>query len=122
MMMKNTRKKITHLRLNEAGDFRNQEEIRKWNYIASRLWNKHKIKTYTYTHRSDLDFSRAPFLVVNGSVPGIKGAARSYICKDRKTFDSMVLGPNERKCPADCTKCHMCTDRKFKGTIYVRKH
>lgn len=92
MMMKNTRKKITHLRLNEAGDFRNQEEIRKWNYIASRLWNKHKIKTYTYTHRSDLDFSRAPFLVVNGSVPGIKGAARSYICKDRKTFDSMVLG------------------------------
>lgn len=117
-----TKEKIKTLRLNEAGDFRDQNDVRKWNKVAGYLWNKYRIKSYTYSHMKHLDFSRAPFIVVNGSVRGIKGAARNYLCVNRKTFDRMTLGPNERKCPLDCTKCHMCTDRKFKGTIYVPKH
>lgn len=62
--------KITKLRLNEAGDFRNQEEIKKWNKIAGRLRKDHGIATYAYTARSDLDFSKAPNIIINGSNPG----------------------------------------------------
>lgn len=118
----NKKKKTTHLRLNEAGDFRNQEEVRKWNYIASRLYNKYGIGTYTYTARPDLDFSRAPFIIVNASVPGVKGAARRFICIPRDEYDNMIPGPHEYKCPGDCNKCYVCSSRAFKGTIYCREH
>ena len=116
------KEKIEYLRLNEAGDFRNQEEVRKWNYIASRLYNKYGIRTYGYTARQDLDFSRAPFITVNASVPDVKGAARQYVCIPKDEYDNKIPGPHEYKCPADCTKCHMCKNMKFKGTIWVRPH
>ena len=114
--------KITRLRLNEAGDFRNQKEIKKWNKIAGRLKREHGIVTYTYTARSDLDFSKAPNIVVNGSNPGIRGAVREFRCVEPEEFDNMKPSKGEYKCPFDCTKCSVCASRHFKGVIYCRRH
>lgn len=114
--------KIEYLRLNEAGDFVSQNQVDLWESIAEYLEKNHGIKTYTYTARADLDFSEAQHIVVNGSLPGIKGAVREFHCTPAKTFDTLVISKGEYKCPGDCHKCHVCFSGNFKGVIYCRKH
>ncbi len=120
--MKTKKVKIKQLRLNEAGDFRDQEQVRQWNRIAGRLKREHGITTYTYTARNDLDFSRAPNLIVNASNPGTRGACRRFICTEGKVFDKLELGSNEAKCPGDCTICNLCSTRNRIKRIYCRRH
>ena len=120
--MINMKTKITKLRLNEAGDFRNQEEIKKWNNIAGRVKKDYGIDTYTYTARSDLDFSRAPNIVVNGSNPNIRGAIREFRCVSSEEYNSIKCSKDMYKCPGNCRICNVCSERKFKGIIYCKKH
>ena len=108
--------------MNEAGDFRNQEEIKKWNKIAGRVKKDYGIDTYTYTARSDLDFSRAPNIVVNGSNPNIRGAIREFRCIDPDEYDNMEVSEGEYKCPSNCHHCNVCSTRTFKGIVYCRRH
>ena len=114
--------KIKKLRINEAGDFRDQNEIRKWNKVAGHLRKEHGIVTYTYTARTDLDFSKAPNIIVNGSKPGIRGAAREFRCISPKEYDNMEVSVGEYKCPGDCRNCNVCSTRNFKGVVYCRRH
>ena len=114
--------KITKLRLNEAGDFRNQEEIRKMNKVAGRLRKEHGIVTYAYTARNDLDFSKAPNIIINGSNPGTRGAVREFRCIDPDEYDNMEVSEGEYKCPGDCHHCNVCSTRTFKGIVYCRRH
>ena len=72
---KRKRNKFTALRLNESGDFWTQECIDKAEKIAGIL-SKRSIRTYAYTGRRDLDFSKCKYLVVSGSgfkTYGMKG-------------------------------------------------
>jgi len=72
---KRKRNKFTALRLNEAGDFWSQVCVDKAEKIAGIL-SKYKIKTYSYSARRDLDFSKCKYLVVSGSgfkTSGMKG-------------------------------------------------
>lgn len=114
--------KTKKLRINEAGDFRDQKEIRKWNKVAGRLRKEHGIVTYGYTSRSDLDFSKAPNIIINGSNPGIRGAIREFRCIEPEEFDNMKVSKGEYKCPGDCRICQVCSTRGFKGVVYCRRH
>lgn len=113
---------ITCIRINEAGDFINQNQIVQWNKIAKYFYETFGIITYTYTARTDLDFMAAPFIMVNGSLPNIAGAIRQFYCVPADFYDNCIPGPNEYKCPADCTRCHVCSTANFRGVIYCKKH
>lgn len=113
---------ITHIRLDEAGDFRDQNQIRQWNKIARYMWENRGIKTYTYTARVDLDFSCAPYIMVNGSNPGTLGAAREFLCTPRQVFDNLVLQKGEYKCPGNCKQCSVCYSQNNVTRVYCREH
>jgi len=114
--------KISHLRIDEAGDFRDQNQIDQWNRICGYLKQKYGIISYTYTARSDLDFRSANNIIVNASRPGVKGSIRMFLCTPRDRFDQLQPDRNHYKCPGDCKRCQMCATDKFKGIIYCRQH
>jgi hypothetical protein len=96
-------KKITHLRLNECGDFRTQADVNKADRIAEVL-KTYNIKVYCYTSRSDLDYSNVRYLRIMGSgfkTSGIRGEFRIVENASDKPDGFGV-------CPADCTKCKRC--------------
>lgn len=114
---------IKCIRINEAGDFINQNQIVQWNKIAGYFFKTYGISTYTYTARTDLDFTVAPYIIVNGSLPGVKGALREFICMPRNVFDNWKPGPHEYKCPGDCKICHLCSSRvQSIQRVGVRQH
>ena len=115
-------KKIEKFRINESGDFRDQNEVQKMNKVAGRLRNEHGIVSYTYTARSDLDFFKAPNIIVNGSNPGIRGAVREFRCVEPEEFDNLKPSKGIYKCPGDCHHCNVCSTRNFKGIVYCRRH
>lgn len=103
-----TKNKITALRFNESGDFRTQKDIEIAESIADILWHNGRVKTYCYTARRDLNFSKVKYLIIMGSgftKPGIKGEFRAIknIADKSKGFGL---------CCGDCTKCHRCIDGK----------
>lgn len=118
----NAPEQIRYIRLDEAGDFRDQNQVIQWNKIARYFWDTRQIGTYTYTARIDLDFSKANYICVNGSLPGIEGAAREYKCVPHDVYDNMTPQNGVHLCPGDCHNCNMCFTDKFSGIIYCRKH
>ena len=122
--IENSPEPIKYIRLDEAGDFVNQNQVNQWNKIARYFWEQRGIRTYTYTARADLDFSNAKYILVNGSLPGITGAAREFKCVPANIYDEMTTckAKGTYHCPGDCTTCHMCFTAGFKGTIYCRRH
>lgn len=113
---------IKYLRISEAGDFRDQQTVDLWNAICGYLKQRYGIQAYTYTVRSDLDFRRANNIIVNASVPGVRGSARMFVCTPKEIFDNTQPDKNHYKCPADCCKCQMCATDKFRGIILCRQH
>jgi hypothetical protein len=103
------------LRLNESGDFRSQECVDKAEVIA-RLLRLQGIKTYCYSSRSYLDFSKCKDLIVSGS--NFKKDGVSNIFK--------IIGKKEDKpkgwaaCRMNCRICNLCQIRGQK--IVVKKH
>ena len=109
------RKKITALRINEAGDFFSQADLEYAEMVAYYL-SKHGITTYCYTARRDLDFEDCEHLVVNGSGwmchnrfqvayaarPAPNGAG--WEVKDK--HDAWIHA--DHICPGDCRKCSRC--------------
>ena len=109
------RTKFTKLRLNEAGDFHNQDCIDKADKIA-KLLKIFGISTYCYTSRDDLDYRKVKHLVINGSSfkkPGIKNEFR-MVEKGTKPPKGYA------KCPMDCTICDRCSLPNKK--TYVPQH
>jgi len=94
---------FTALRLNEAGDFWDQACVDKAEHIA-RVLKKYGIRTYCYTSRQDLDFSKVHCLVISGSgfqKAGIRGVFKMvYSKKDRPAGYGI--------CPMDCKSCQRC--------------
>ena len=59
-------KPFTALRFNESGDFHSQACVDKAELIAMML-HRFGIRTYCYTSRSDLNFSKIRYLIISGS-------------------------------------------------------
>lgn len=94
------------LRFNESGDFNNQTEVNKAEEIA-RLLRLQGIKTYCYTSRSDLDFSKCKDLIVSGSGFKKKGISGEFrIIKDKKDKPK-----GWAVCKGDCHICKRCQIR-----------
>lgn len=114
-IIKRRKLKTKYFRFNEAGDFRNQEDINKLSLIAESL-KEEDITTYGYTARGDLDFSEAKFLI-KGSGYDIKGSTGKTIVIGKK--DPVPEGFVE--CPGSCKKCSWCKIDEHMN-IAFRKH
>lgn len=110
----NRRKKTKYLRVNESGDFWNQDDIAKLSTIASMLQIKN-IVTYTYSARSDLDFSNVSFLIKGSNHDKGNNGKAVVIAKNEPVPKGYV------ECPGSCGKCIMCMSNK-KINIAFRKH
>ena len=107
------RKKPTHIRFNESGDFHSQECVDKMEDIA-RMLKDDGITCYVYTARRDLDFNGCKVLTINGS--GFRPTENDNI------FTAVEeLPKNELYCIGDCRKCKLCTEKKAR-TIYILFH
>lgn len=103
------RKKITHIRFDEAGDFKSSFDVLKMADIAKAV-KKIGISTFTYTARRDLMekqnirglFRVAPELVVNGS---------GFMVHNEYRTVSVNYKPKHKKevwCRNNCHICKMC--------------
>lgn len=110
---------IKYIRLNEAGDFPNQQSVDLWDEIAEYFDNYYNIKTYCYTCRSDLNFCHIIHYNVNASITSIH-AQRYFLCVDKETYAQ--LDPKVVKCKGDCRICSLCYKSSYKGVIYVKQH
>ena len=105
---------IKYVRFNEAGDFWDQNDIKKLSTVAKKLKN-FNIVTYGYTARRDLDFKDVNFLV--------KGSGHSKGNNGMTTIIETDASIPEgfRECPGSCKTCNLCmVDKKF--NIAFRKH
>ena len=103
------------LRFNEAGDFHSQECLDKADTIASYL-NRYGIKSYCYTHRSDLDYSKLRNLIVSGSNFQKAGIPNTF-----KMVEDLKDKPKGWSvCAGDCRICDKCSKRGNK--IVVKRH
>lgn len=114
---------IKYIRLNESGDFLDQQQVYTWSRIAKYCEDEWGIKTHCFTARADLDFTGVHF-VVNGSRPDIVGMHREYRVLSKEDYDALPdrLQPGNFKCHCHCKTCHVCFNDKFHGVIYCRKH
>jgi hypothetical protein len=115
-IQRRARKKITHHRINEAGEVKGRNCWIKSCNIA--LSNKRiGIKTFTYTSNKELftqcrnEIDSSP-LVVNGS--GFM-AHNEY----RVVTEGYTAGPNEYWCPDKCYNCQLC--KKRLGVVILSK-
>lgn len=100
---------VTMLRINESGDFRNQSDVDRLDFLASHLKTKRGKKTpgiltYCYTARKDLDFSKLKALIVLGSgfsKKGIKGQFKMISKTDK-------IPAGYKECPGNCRICNRC--------------
>jgi hypothetical protein len=108
-------KPFNFLRFNESGDFNSQACVDKAEEIA-RLLHLQGIKTYCYTSRSDLDFSKCKNLIASGS---------NFTKKGISSIFKIIAKESERpkgwtSCKMNCRICNLCTIRGQK--IVVLKH
>lgn len=103
------------LRLNESGDFHNQECVDKAEKIA-RILKKHGIICYCYTSRSDLDYHKIEALRISGS--GFKKDGIVNVFKIIKSKKDRPRGFS--MCPMNCRKCNRCS--KSRMSTCVVKH
>lgn len=102
----------TALRFNEAGDFHGQACLDKAEKIA-RMLDRFGVKTYCYTARRDLDFSKVRHLIVSGSGFQKEGIRNEF--KMIEKGDEKPKGYGE--CKGDCRVCNRCQVRGKKTVI-----
>lgn len=101
------------LRFNESGDFHMQACVDKAERIATIL-KRCGIKTYCYTSRSDLDFSKVRNLIISGSGFEKEGITNVFkIVEDVKKDRPKGYGV----CAMDCSKCNRCQIRGMKTVV-----
>jgi len=99
-------KPFNALRFSEAGDFANQKSLDKAEKIAT-LLSRFGIRCYTYSSRSDLDFSKCKNLIVSGSGFIKTGVSNIFkIIKDKKDRPK-----GWSICKGNCRICNLCQIR-----------
>jgi hypothetical protein len=100
------RNRVRFFRFNEAGDFHNQEEVDKAEAIAIEM-KARGIQAYTYTARSDLDFSKCSALLVKGSGHDQGNNGKAIVRKAGPEVEQ-ARAEGFKLCPGACKKCHAC--------------
>jgi len=106
-------KAVRYFRFNESGDFWSQDCVTKLDKLARAL-HRLGIKTYGYTARKDLDFSKV-FFTVKGSgffSYGLNGSTRVIQDKTEKQG-------NEFLCPGSCKRCAFCVHDNGRNVVFV---
>lgn len=134
--------RINYIRLSEAGDFIDQEQLNTAKRLALLIYNKYKIKTVVYSARH-LDFgSNNPkvitkdksytqpkfedYFIVNASNFSVMNPTRYYLAKPKEEIKSLgiVPGKNGRYtdkegvehpyfwCHCNCFTCNFCYQSK----------
>lgn len=111
---------ITHLRVNECGDFPNQKWVQWIDELAKELSGS-GIVIYCWTARKDLDFSNVSF-IVNASNVGVKHSSRLFLATKQEVFDRLEVGKHEHKCPGNCRICNVCRSKNDITKVYCRMH
>lgn len=93
------------LRFSEAGDYRTQADVGKMERIAE-LLSDQGITCYVYTARSDLDFSKVRYLVMNFS--GFEAETEGNYGTYEAIENVADRSDNYGVCPCDCTICRRC--------------
>jgi len=114
-IFKSKRVKINLFRFNESGDFHDQLDVEKLSLIAEVLKKRFKITTYGYTSRSDLDFSRANFLVKGSEHDKGNNGRVQILDKGESVLKGYYI------CPGSCKTCTMCS-KSNKRNIAIRRH
>jgi hypothetical protein len=109
MLSRKRKVPIKYLRMQEAGDFRNQADVDKTARLASAL--KGTLKVYTYTARKDLKLpADSPNLVINGSNFKV---SNSFKVTDTAGYE---FCPKGRPSSFDCNKCESkCKSPRCRG-------
>lgn len=117
---------IKYIRLNESGDLYSQTCLEKAERLASYLWTTYQIQVYTYTARSDLDYSAIRYLTIKGSghdscPNGVTIARPQSLLKDlNHAITTGISGTNPvyhedgkryLVCPMSCFGCDICKTR-----------
>lgn len=110
--------KTNYIRFNEAGDFPSQEFVERCEKASEYFFKHYGIQCSAYTCRSDLDFSNCKYMIINASLPIIKGSDRFYQAVTKKRFDSYEdtegsikyteNGEPYFKCKCNCKVCKFC--------------
>jgi len=105
--------RIKYIRINEAGDFHTQGCIDKLDKLAECIKGYFGWTVYTYSARSDLDFSKVKHFNVKGSgwngAPNGKTIARKMAKTEAKHIKSITHnGTRFEVCPMDCRDCTLC--------------
>lgn len=118
----NRHRKVNSIRISEAGDVRNQNDIYKLDTIASHFPS---IKFYGYSARTDLDFTRAKNIIMRVSsgagdndLYGTTIVRNDISLKDRYYYENGIA---YYICRANCKKCNMCLSKK-RINIVFKKH
>lgn len=109
--LKHPESKITLMRFQEVGDFRNQDDLNKMIEVSNILYKELGIESYTYTHNRELNFDiPRPHLCICGS---------GFMIDNQFT----VVPPNEYekytanhkcfKCPQKCEMCNSICSQKL---------
>lgn len=116
--------KIKWFRINEAGDFWSQDCVDKLQYLAATLYRRFKIRTYGYTARHDLDYSRlGSYIALRGSSHDKAPHGRTIvrpIPKDNQSKTIAVDGLKYSVCPGNCRTCNLCKTRWARNIVFPK--
>ena len=103
--------KINLLRFNEVGEFENQEDLEKMIEISNIVYKETNVKSYTYTHNRELDFSiDRPHLTINGSGFIIDN---QFTVVPPSEYERYVENHNCFACPQKCEMCNSICSQKL---------
>ena len=116
--IRNCKYKTNYIRFNESGDFESQEMVDRCEKVSEFFYKEYGIQCSCYTCRTDLDFTKCKYMIVNGSSIKVKGADRYYFGVSDKKFNSLP-DPSEGvhelkngdmffKCMCNCRRCKFC--------------
>lgn len=109
--------KIRYSRFNESGDFRNQGDIKKLDYISCYLESAHQITTYGYSARKDLDFSSVNFLVKSS---GHSNGNNGWTAVISKNHAETLRSFGYTICPGLCFGCIFCKEKNNTNILIIQ--
>jgi hypothetical protein len=115
------RSSFEHLRVSESGDFRNDNDIKKWDKIARRLDSEINVYTYSASHK--LDWSEAEHFNVMQSNNHANYGNNLYTAVPSEDD----IPENAVQCAYEgaeikCGDCRMCIDQDFDKDVYITLH
>lgn len=119
LMKEEIKDKTDVLRFNEAGEFRDTEDVEKVNKIAMYL-SYYGISTYTYSARKfDWENINRDHMTIIGSAQWLDGQYLGVKNAKEKQEELKKIGIKSFLCPKDCRKCNACVTNKENPQLII---